>query len=250
MMAETSSLLSWDVEFATIFSAELAFAGDLQFIRHTHGAFALQADGRMVAWGDSSCGGDCSKVQESKASNNKSVYSTNGPFAALKADGSVVTSGDVKDLAKAAGKRCSHIPHPLNTLQQHLRLMAIMMKIVASSGSVAINVNSVHCPLHPFSFRRIKRRQQCGIMGPSAIYSWRMSAKTKISSPAMCGPFMYAHQLLRRSRTTSSSIAPDHQEERVKCDKADFANKLFRKKRKPPTESCKLERKSKFSVQS
>ena len=55
---------------------------------------ALKADGSVVTWGDSSHGGDCSKVHEQLTTDVQSIYSTNRAFAALKADGSVVAWGN------------------------------------------------------------------------------------------------------------------------------------------------------------
>ena len=78
---------------------------DVRSIYSTTSAFAaLKADGSVVAWGAGpntkdqyerpgfmDSGGDCSKVQDQVTVDVQSIYSTTSAFAALKADGSVVT---------------------------------------------------------------------------------------------------------------------------------------------------------------
>ena len=59
----------------------------------TYAFAALKADGSVVTWGNSSSGGDCSKVQEQLAADVNLIHSTRYAFAALKADGSVVAWG-------------------------------------------------------------------------------------------------------------------------------------------------------------
>jgi alpha-tubulin suppressor-like RCC1 family protein len=54
---------------------------------------ALKTDGSVVAWGNSSYGGDSSLVASSLLSNVVAVYSNGAAFAALKSNGSVVTWG-------------------------------------------------------------------------------------------------------------------------------------------------------------
>jgi hypothetical protein len=83
---------------------------DVTTIYSNYGAFAaLRADGSVVTWGNSWVGGDMSYYQSSTnqmisvaseldgQDDNRDVtaiYSNNGAFAALRADGSVVTWGD------------------------------------------------------------------------------------------------------------------------------------------------------------
>ena len=62
---------------------------------------ALKADGSVVAWGSSTNGGDCSKVQGQVVADVQSIYNAECAFAALKADGSVVAWGSERQLEKA-----------------------------------------------------------------------------------------------------------------------------------------------------
>ncbi|MBD2447114.1 DUF4347 domain-containing protein [Nostoc sp. FACHB-152] len=66
---------------------------DGQTYRNYFAFAALKSDGSVVTWGDSSYGGDSSKVATQLASGVTNVYATGTAFAALKADGSVATWG-------------------------------------------------------------------------------------------------------------------------------------------------------------
>ena len=59
----------------------------------------------MVPWGDQSRGGDCSKVKDQLAADVQSIHSNNAAFAALKADGSVVSWGLASEEAEALARR-------------------------------------------------------------------------------------------------------------------------------------------------
>ena len=66
----------------------------MQQISATHSAFAaILADGTVVTWGGSTCGGNSSRVQH-QLTNVQEVHGGREAFAAIRADGSVVTWGD------------------------------------------------------------------------------------------------------------------------------------------------------------
>jgi len=73
---------------------------DVQDIVASDHAFAaLKAGGSVVAWGNSACGGDCSKAHTLEGVpadlvDVQSIYSDSFSFAAKKADGSIVTWGN------------------------------------------------------------------------------------------------------------------------------------------------------------
>ena len=57
----------------------------------------------MVAWGNQEFGGDCSKVHAQLI--DVHIYASNETFAALKADGSVVSWGSNTGQAEALARR-------------------------------------------------------------------------------------------------------------------------------------------------
>ena len=62
-----------------------------RFIQATDSAFAaLLADGSVVAWGEDQHGGDVSAVQQ-QLKDVEGIVSSSWPFAAIPANGSVVT---------------------------------------------------------------------------------------------------------------------------------------------------------------
>jgi alpha-tubulin suppressor-like RCC1 family protein len=74
-------------------------------------AFAvLKNDGAVVAWGDSSYGGDITSVAAELASNVVSVVPKKSAFAAIKSDGSIVAWGD-----PTAGGDASTVDSTINT---------------------------------------------------------------------------------------------------------------------------------------
>ena len=91
----------------------------------------------MVAWGDSSKGGDCSKVQDQITVDVQSIYSTTSAFAALKADGSVVAWGEAKDQAKA-------VSEPLTKLQESGVVTSITRNDNAIAALKADGLSLIH----------------------------------------------------------------------------------------------------------
>ncbi len=75
-------------------ATDLSYPGTTSGEVRSEGAFAaILSDGSVVAWGDSSNGGDITGVS-GLDSNVVAIYSTSRAFAALKSDGSVVTWGN------------------------------------------------------------------------------------------------------------------------------------------------------------
>ena len=72
--------------------------------RNDRAIAALKADGSVVAWGNSTAGGDCTKIQDQLV-DVQHIYSTTNAFAALKADGSVVSWGLSRKEAEALAHR-------------------------------------------------------------------------------------------------------------------------------------------------
>eukprot|EP00435_Cladocopium_sp_Y103_P004075 s2043_g1.t1 len=64
---------------------------------HTDGAWAMLKDGRVTTWGDPGRGGDLSSSSVGDMSGVQSVVATKSAFAALKADGSVISWGKASE---------------------------------------------------------------------------------------------------------------------------------------------------------
>jgi alpha-tubulin suppressor-like RCC1 family protein len=74
----------------------------------------LKSNGSVVTWGDSSAGGNSSSVASQLTSGVTQIFSTEGAFAALKSDGSVVTWGGA-DSSSVASQLTSGVTQIFST---------------------------------------------------------------------------------------------------------------------------------------
>ena len=89
---------------------------------YSDGAYAaILGDGSVVTWGEASCGGDSTAVQN-RLSNVQQIHASRKAFAAILADGSVVAWGDAK-----YGGDSSAVQDQLSHVQQIQVVMRLLL---------------------------------------------------------------------------------------------------------------------------
>eukprot|EP00439_Symbiodinium_sp_Y106_P056653 s1287_g7.t4 len=158
---------------------------DVEHIQAAGAAFAaIRAEGSVVTWGDSSCGGDSSAKQD-QLKNVQQIQASANAFAAILADGSVVTWGD-----PAWGGASGTVQDQLKNVQQiqaARRAFAAILgegSVVTWGGDAASGGDSSAVQDRLKNVQRIQASNEAfaAILGDGSVVTWGDAASGGDSS--------------------------------------------------------------------